>query len=65
MLLKVKRTEIRDHCNVNLGATVMGGAIVEPATTLLPLGLVLKEMHLHTAIYEGSPVAPVGDFRSS
>ena len=43
----------------------MGGAIIEPETTLLPLSLVLKEMHLHTAAYEGSPVAPVDDFRSS
>ncbi|MCP4769571.1 MAG: AMP-binding protein [Gammaproteobacteria bacterium] len=63
MLLKVKRTEIRDHGNVNFGATVMGGAVIEPETTLLPLSLVLKEMHLSAATYEGSPVEPVDDFR--
>ncbi len=63
MLLKVKRTEIRDYCNVNSGATIMGGATIEPETTLLPLSLVLKEMHLHTATYEGSPVEPVNNFR--
>ena len=37
----------------------MGGAVIEPATTLLPLSMVLKEMHLPTAIYEGSPTEPV------
>ncbi len=63
MLLKVKRTEIRDRSNVNFGATVMGGAVIEPETTLLPLSLVLKEMHLPTATYEGSPVEPVDDLR--
>jgi len=34
----------------------MGGAVIERGTTLLPLSLVLKEMHLPTATYEGSPV---------
>jgi hypothetical protein len=63
MLLKVKRTEIRDSSDVNLGATVMGGAVIEPETTLLPLCLVLKEMYLPTATYEGSPVEPVDDLR--
>jgi len=38
----------------------MGGAVIEPETTLLPLSLVLKEMHLPTATYEGSPAEPVG-----
>ena len=38
----------------------MGGAIIERDTTLLPLSLVLKEMHLLTATtYEGSPAEPV------
>jgi acetyltransferase-like isoleucine patch superfamily enzyme len=60
MLLKVKRTEIEDGSYINFGATVMGGARIEPGTTLLPLSLVLKEMHLTTAIYEGSPAEPVG-----
>ncbi len=55
MMLKLKLTDIRDGSVVNFGATVMGGAVIEPATTLQPLSLVLKEMHLPTAIYEGSP----------
>jgi len=59
MMLKVKRTHIKDRCAVNFGATVMGGAIIERDTTLLPLSLVLKEMKLFTATYEGSPVEPV------
>jgi hypothetical protein len=56
MMLKVKRTDIQDDSAVNFGATIMGGVIIEPDTTLLPLSLVLKEMHLPTTIYEGSPV---------
>src|SRR6516225_6699796 len=59
MMLKVKRTHIQDGCAVNFGATVMGGAIIERDTTLLPLSLVLKEMKLFTTTYEGSPVEPV------
>jgi non-ribosomal peptide synthetase-like protein len=59
MTLKVKRTYIQDGCAVNLGATVMGGAVIERDTTLLPLSLVLKEMNLLTATYEGSPAEPV------
>ena len=58
MVLKVKRTRVEDGCTVCFGATVMGGAVIERDTTLLPLSLVLKEMHLPTAIYEGSPVEP-------
>ena len=65
MRLKVKRTDIQDGSAINFGATVMGGVIIEPGTTLLPLSLVLKEMHLSTAIYEGSPVAPVGGLHLS
>jgi non-ribosomal peptide synthetase-like protein len=59
MILKVKRTCVQDGCAVSFGATVMGGAVIERDTTLLPLSLVLKEMHLPTATYEGSPVEPV------
>jgi non-ribosomal peptide synthetase-like protein len=58
MMLKVKLTDIQDGSAVNFGATVMGGAVIEPETTLLPLSMVLKEMHLPTATYEGSPVEP-------
>jgi len=60
MMLKVKRTDIQDGSAVNFGATVMGGAVIEPETTLLPLSMVTKEMHLPTATYEGSPTEPVG-----
>ena len=59
MLLKVKRTSIQDGCTVAFGATVMGGAFIERGTTLLPLSLVLKEMTMITATYEGSPAQPV------
>jgi hypothetical protein len=59
MMLKVKRTEIKDACTVSFGATVMGGVVIEPETTLLPLSLTLKEMYLPTATYEGSPTEPV------
>jgi non-ribosomal peptide synthetase-like protein len=59
MTLKVKRTSIHDGCTVGFGATVMGGAVIERDTTFLPLSLVLKDMHLLTATYEGSPVESV------
>jgi hypothetical protein len=59
MTLKVKRTHIRDGCTVAFGATVMGGATIERDTTLLPLSMVLKEMNLFTATYEGSPAQPM------
>jgi hypothetical protein len=65
MTLKVKRTVIQNGGSVNFGAMVMGGAVIEPETTLLPLSLVLKEMHLPAATYEGSPVEPVDDARRS
>jgi hypothetical protein len=61
MMLKVKRTDIRDGSAVNFGATVMGGAVIEPETTILPLSLVLKEMHLYTGIHWGSPAEAVTD----
>jgi acetyltransferase-like isoleucine patch superfamily enzyme len=64
MHLKVKRTEIKDGSSINFGATVMGGALIEPGTTLLPLSLVLKEMHLSTATYEGSPAEVVAGVQS-
>jgi len=59
MMLKLKLTDIQDRGAVNFGATVMGGAVIEPDTTLEPLCLVLKEMHMQTATYEGSPVEQV------
>ena len=58
MVLKVKLAQIENGGAINFGATVMGGAVIEPDTTLLPLSMVLKEMHLPTATYEGSPVEP-------
>jgi hypothetical protein len=36
----------------------MGGAVIGPETTLLPLSLTLKGMHLPAATYEGSPAEP-------
>ena len=60
MTLRVKRTEIGDGSSVNFGATVMGGAVLEAGTTLQPLSLVLKEMHLPAGTYEGSPAEPAG-----
>ena len=48
MTLKVKQTHIRDGC-----------AVLDHGTTLLPLSLVLKEMNLRTAVYEGSPAERV------
>jgi hypothetical protein len=63
MTLRVKRTEIRSGSSVNFGTTVMGGAVLEPGTTLLPLSLVLKEMHLPAATYEGSPAEPMDGSR--
>jgi non-ribosomal peptide synthetase-like protein len=59
MTLTVKRTHMQDGSTVAFGATVMGGSVIERDTTLLPLSLVLKEMHMVTAIYEGSPAEPV------
>jgi len=63
--LRVKRTAIRNKCSVNFGATVMGGAVIEAETTLLPLSMVLKEMHVPSAIYEGSPAEPVVEAQHS
>jgi hypothetical protein len=59
MMLKVKRTHIQDGSTIAFGATVMGGSVIEPDTTILPLSLVLKEMIMTSATYEGSPAQPV------
>jgi amino acid adenylation domain-containing protein len=64
MVLKVKRTDIQDGCTLSFGATVMGGAVIERSTTLLPLSLVLKEMRLPGGSYEGSPAEPVSATRA-
>ena len=55
MMLKVKQTHIQDGCAVSFGATVMGGAVIERDTTLLPLSLVLKEMNLPLRHLPGQP----------
>jgi len=55
MVLKTRLTDIQNGSTVNFGATVMGGAVIEPETTVMPLAMVLKEMHLPTGVYEGSP----------
>jgi len=65
MTLKVKQTHIRDGSAVNFGATVMGGAVIGPETTLFPLSMVLKEMHLPTGTYWGSPTEPVRDIQNA
>jgi hypothetical protein len=39
----------------------MGGAFIERDTTLSPLSMVFKEMHLLSGSYEGSPAEPVRD----
>jgi hypothetical protein len=65
MVLKVKHTRIEEGSSVNFGATVMAGAVIEPETTLLPLSMVLKEMHLPPGLYEGSPAEPAGPLRRS
>ena len=60
MTLRVKTARILDGSAVNFGATVMGGTVIERDTTLMPLSLVLKEMALPTATYEGSPAESSG-----
>jgi len=60
MTLTVKRTEIRDGSSIGFGATVMGGAVIESETTLRPLSMVMKGMHLSTATYEGNPAEVAG-----
>ncbi|MGB6438058.1 MAG: hypothetical protein WBE89_01720 [Methyloceanibacter sp.] len=58
MILKVKQTHIQDGCAISSGATVMSGVVIERDTTVLPLSLVLKDMNLLSATYQGSPVEP-------
>src|SRR6516162_6758850 len=65
MMLKVKRARIQDGCAVNVGATVMGGAVIQRDTTLLPLSLTLKEMNMPTGTYEGSPAQAVSTSSST
>jgi hypothetical protein len=65
MTLKVKRTDICSGSSINFGTTVMGGATIESGTTVLPLGLVLKDMQLSPDVYHGSPAEPVGGGYSS
>ncbi len=55
LTLTVKRTTLEDGCAVNTGATIMGGAVIERDSTLLPLSMVLKEMNISTATYERQP----------
>jgi hypothetical protein len=59
MILKVKQSHIQDGCAISSSSTVMGGAAIERDTTLLPLSLVLKDMKLFSATYQGSPVEPL------
>jgi len=61
LTLTVKRTMLEDGCAVNTGATIMGGAVIERDSDLLPLSMILKEMNVSTAVYEGSPAEPVSD----
>ena len=59
MMLKVKQIHIQDGCTICSGATVMSGVVIERGATVLPLSLVLKDMNLLSATYQGSPVEPV------
>lgn len=59
--LRVKRAQIGDRCAIGFGVTVMGGAMIEHDTTVLPLSLVLKEMTMVPGTYHGSPAEPVDD----
>jgi hypothetical protein len=65
MTLRVKQTKIQDGSVVNFGATVMGGVVIEPRTTILPLSLVLKEMKLPAGTYWGSPTELVQNSQNS
>ncbi|MFY0611522.1 MAG: AMP-binding protein [Hyphomicrobiaceae bacterium] len=59
MTLKVKATHFGDGTTVAFGATVLSGVVTDRSTTLEPLSMALKEMHLPTGVYEGSPVEEV------
>ena len=61
MTLTVKEAWIGDGAAVNSGATVMGGAVIGPDTTLLPNSLVLKEMQLSGGEFCGSPAEPADE----
>lgn len=61
MTLTVKEAWIGDGAAVNSGATVMGGAVIGPDTTLMPNSLVLKEMQLSGGEFWGSPAEPAGE----
>lgn len=55
MLLQVKQAQIGDKSTVAFGATVMSGATIEFQSTLQPLSMALKSVHLQSGTYEGSP----------
>ena len=67
MRLTVKSSRIGDGSSLGLGACVMGGVDIGQGTDLAPLSLVLKDMKLPSANYDGSPVGialerqPAGD----
>jgi acetyltransferase-like isoleucine patch superfamily enzyme len=67
MRLTVKSSRIGDGSSLGLGACVMGGVEIGQGTDLAPLSLVLKDMKLPSANYDGSPVGialerqPAGD----
>ena len=60
MMLKVRLSQIQDGHAFKFGTMVMGGGVIEPETMLLPLSLFLRQMHLSTAICEGSLAEPEG-----
>ena len=51
--------------SINFGTTVMGGAVIEPGTTVLPLSLVLKGMQLPAGVHHGSPAEPACESRET
>lgn len=55
-LLTIKATSIKPNTAINFGATVMGGAVIEPHSTVEGLGLVMKSMVLTPGVHAGSPV---------
>jgi non-ribosomal peptide synthetase-like protein len=65
MLLKVKRFELGDTAAVNVGATIMGGAVIAAGSTIESHGLVLKDMQLAAGRFRGSPVEVVDDVEAA
>jgi carbonic anhydrase/acetyltransferase-like protein (isoleucine patch superfamily) len=65
MLLKVKRFELGDTTAVNVGATIMGGAVIAAGSTIESHGLVLKDMQLAAGRFRGSPVEVVDDVEAA